>query len=230
MNALRENGSGEARCTLSREQPTVVLADDHPAIRLGVRMALLAGGLRVLAEASDCDGAVKAVLRERPDVCLLDIFMPGGGIQAAAAVAALAPQTAIVMLTVSQDTEHLLGALRAGAVGYLPKDMPPDRLPAALRGVLAGETALPRALVGPVLGKLRELPGGTSSARQTAGLGLTGREDEIMRLLRSGLRTADIGRTLSLSPVTVRRHISAAVAKLGVADRSEAIRVLTPSA
>lgn len=215
---------------MSGGQATVVLADDHPTIRLGVRMALLADGLRVLAEASDCDGAVKAVLRERPDVCLLDVFMPGGGIQAAAAIAALAPQTSIVMLTVSQDTEHLLGALHAGAVGYLPKDMPPDRLPAALRGVLAGEAALPRALVGPVLGKLRELPGGTDGARQMAGLGLTEREDEIMRLLRSGLRTVDIGRTLSLSPVTVRRHISAAVAKLGVADRSEAIRVLTPSA
>ena len=212
---------------ISAEQPTVVLADDHPTIRLGVRMALLAGGLRVLAEASDCDGAVKAVTRERPDICLLDIFMPGGGIQAAATIAAIAPGTAVVMLTVSESTEHLLGALRVGAVGYLPKDMAPDRLPAALRGVLAGETALPRALVGPVLGKLRELPGGAARA---ACLGLTGREDEILRLLRSGLSTADIGRTLSLSPVTVRRHISAAVAKLGVADRSEAIRVLTPSA
>jgi DNA-binding NarL/FixJ family response regulator len=211
-------------------QPGVVLADDHPAIRLGVRMALLAGGLRVLAEASDGDGAVKAVLRETPDVCLLDINMPGGGIQAAAAIAALVPATAIVMLTVSDSTEHLLAALRAGAVGYLPKDMPPDRLPAALRGVLAGETALPRALVGPVLGKLRELPGSASDVLRAGTLGLTGREDEIMRLLRSGLRTADIGRTLSLSPVTVRRHISTAVAKLGVADRSEAIRVLTPSA
>ena len=200
------------------------------AIRLGVRMALLAGGLRVLAEASDCDGAVKAVARERPDICLLDIFMPGGGIQAAAAIAAIAPETAVVMLTVSESTEHLLAALRAGAVGYLPKDMPPDRLPAALRGVLAGETALPRALVGPVLGKLRELPGGTGNAAHAHGLGLTGREDEIMRLLRSGLGTADIGRALSLSPVTVRRHISTAIAKLGVADRSEAIRVLTPSA
>lgn len=222
------------------EQPTVVLADDHPAVRLGVRMALLAGGLRVLAEAADCDGAVKAVTRERPDVCLLDIYMPGGGIQAAATIAAVAPETAVVMLTVSDSTEHLLGALRAGAVGYLPKDMAPDRLPAALRGVLAGETALPRGLVGPVLGKLREMPGGAGGAHGAGGTGgaaraggcleLTGREDEIMRLLRSGLCTADIGRTLSLSPVTVRRHISAAVAKLGVADREEAIRVLTPSA
>ena len=70
----------------------MVLADDHPAIRLGVRMALLAGGLRVLAEAADSDGAIKAVLRETPDVCLLDICMPGGGIQAAAAIAALVPR------------------------------------------------------------------------------------------------------------------------------------------
>lgn len=215
---------------MSCAQPTVVLADDHPAIRLGVRMALLAGGLRVLAEAADCEGAVKAALRESPDICLLDICMPGGGIQAAAAIAALVPATAVVMLTVSDSTEHLLASLRAGAVGYLPKDMPPDRLPAALRGVIAGETALPRALVGPVLGKLRELPGGAGNALRAGALGLTGREDEIMRLLRSGLRTADIGRTLSLSPVTVRRHISTAVAKLGVANRTEAIRVLTPSA
>ncbi len=134
-------------------------------------MALIAGGLRVLAEASDCDGAVNAVLRERPDVCLLDVFMPGGGIQAAAAHRRRwRPQTAIVMLTVSDSTEDLLAALRAGAVGYLPKDTPPDRLPAALRGVLAGETALPRALVGPVLGKLRELPDSRGATRQMAGL------------------------------------------------------------
>ncbi len=207
-----------------------MLADDHPTIRLGVRMALRAGGLRVLAEAADRDGAVKAVLRERPDLCLLDIHMPGGGIQAAATIASVASATAVVMLTVSDSSEHLLAALRAGAVGYLPKDMPPNRLPAALRGVLAGETALPRALVAPVLGKLRELPAGARRAVQADRLGLTDREDEVIRLLRSGLRTAEIGRTLSLSPVTVRRHISGVVAKLGVADRDEAIRVLTPSA
>jgi DNA-binding NarL/FixJ family response regulator len=207
----RDKGLGEA--------PTVVLADDHPAIRLGVRMALMADGMRVLAEAGDRDGAIEAVLRERPDVCLLDIYMPGGGIQAAAAIAATAPQTAVVMLTVSDSTEHLLAALRAGAVGYLPKDIPPDRLAAALRGVLAGEPALPRALVGPVLDKLRNRPEAAIGE-----VGLTPREIEIMRMLRAGLRTAEIGRSLSLSPVTVRRHISAAVGKLGVANREEALR------
>lgn len=238
------------------DAPTAVIADDHPAIRLGVRMALLSGGLRVLAEAADRDGAVSAVLAERPDICLLDVCMPGGGIQAAATLAALAPQTAVVMLTVSDSTEDLLGALRAGAMGYLPKDTPPDRLPVALRGVLAGEPALPRALVAPILRELRGLAvrassGGSRNASTDAatsagwgtganagthlgattdlepGATLTRREAEVLRLLRSGLRTAEIGRSLSLSPVTVRRHISAGVAKLGVADRQEAIGAIT---
>ncbi len=194
---------------MSGEQPTVVLADDHPAIRLGVRMALLAGGLRVLAEAADGDGAVKAVLRETPDVCLLDICMPGGGIQAAAAIATLVPATAIVMLTASDSTEHLLASLRAGAVGYLPKDMPPDRLPAALRGVLSGETALPRALVGPVIGKLRELPSGAGGVLRAGALGLTGREDEIMRSLRAAhrrYRTHALALPDNRSPPHLHRH------------------------
>jgi DNA-binding NarL/FixJ family response regulator len=204
--------------------PTVVIADDHPTIRLGVRMALLEGGMRVLAEAADRDGAVAAVMRERPDVCLLDIQMPGGGIQAAATLAAVAPRTAVVMLTVSTSREHLLAALRAGAVGYLPKDTPPGRLPVALRGVLGGEPALPRAFVGAVLGEVSEPRAGGCSLGE-----LTRREAEIMRMLRSGLHTAEIGRALSLSPVTIRRHISAAVAKLGVADREEAVRALSAS-
>ncbi|MFI5009412.1 MAG: response regulator [Solirubrobacterales bacterium] len=208
--------------------PTAVIADDHPAIRLGVRMALMKGGLRVLAEAADRDGAVNAVLRERPDLCLLDVYMPGGGIQAAATLAAVAPETAVVMLSVSDSTEDLLAALRAGAMGYLPKDTPPDRLPIALRGVLAGEPALPRALVAPVLGELRELPIAGVGLGNNDGAGeLSSREAEILRLLGAGMRTAEIGRSLSLSPITVRRHISAGVAKLGVADRREAIGAIT---
>jgi DNA-binding NarL/FixJ family response regulator len=203
------------------DAPTVVIADDHPTIRLGVRMALLEAGMRVLAETADREGAIEAVLREQPDLCLLDIHMPGGGIEAAAALAVMAPHTAVVMLTVSTSMEDVLAALRAGAVGYLPKDTPPDRLPAALRGVLAGEPALPRAFVGPVLGELHR-----PSARASDPEELTKREAQIMHMLGAGLRTAEIAKALTVSPVTVRRHISAAVAKLGVADRREALRAL----
>lgn len=208
------------------ERPTVVLADDHPVIRLGVRMALMRGGFEVLAEAADRDDAVEAVLREQPDVCLLDINMPGGGIEAAAILAKAAPATAVVMLTVSESPDDLLSALRSGAKGYLPKDTSPDRLPAALYGVLKGEAALPRTLVGRVLHEFRRLPAPTESPVEVDGVELTARESEILRMLGTGLSTIQISERLSLSPITVRRHISAGVAKLGAADRDAAMQAI----
>jgi DNA-binding NarL/FixJ family response regulator len=206
--------------------PTVVLADDHPVIRLGVRMALIRGGFEVLAEAADRDGAVDAVLRERPDIALLDINMPGGGIEAVAILARTVPATALVMLTVSTSPQDMLAALRSGAKGYLSKDTSPERLPAALGGVLRGEAALPRALVGRVLHEFRHLPIAADAPVRVDGVQLTSRESEILRLLRSGLSTVEIGERLSLSPITVRRHISAGMAKLGASDRDEAIRAI----
>lgn len=220
LNAVRVNA----------DAPTVVIADDHPATRLGVRMALMRGGFDVVAEVADADGAVGAVLRERPDVCLLDVAMPGGGIEAARQVTEQAPSTSVVMLTVSNSTDDVLAALRAGAVGYLPKDTSPDRLPAALCGVLKGEAALPRALVGVVLHRFRDYTAAVADPVRVGEVELTARESEILRMLRSGLRTAEIGDILSLSPVTVRRHISAGVSKLGVADRHAAIQAIAPTA
>lgn len=206
--------------------PTAVIADDHQAMRLGVRMALMRGGFDVVAEAADCEGAVSATVREQPDVCLLDVRMPGGGIEAAAAIAASVPSTAVVMLTVSNDTADVLAALRAGALGYLPKDTRPDRLPAALCGVLKGEAALPRALVGRVLSQLRDFDTVTARPIRVGDVELTRRESEIMRLLGSGISTVEAGKVLSLSPITIRRHVSAAVAKLGVADRTAALQAI----
>jgi two-component system NarL family response regulator len=206
--------------------PTVVIADDHPPIRLGVRMALMRSGWRVLAEAGDSESAVQAVLRERPDVCLLDIRMPGGGLEAAARLAYQAPATAVVMLTVSGSAEDLLGALRAGARGYLPKDMAPDRLSAALRGVLNGEAALPRTFVGRMLHQMRTLPEPDAAPVRAGEVELSGRESEILRMLRRGLSTVEIAERLSVSPVTVRRHISTGAAKLGADGRAEALRAI----
>jgi DNA-binding NarL/FixJ family response regulator len=208
------------------EMPTAVLADDHPVIRLGVRMALIRGGFQVRAEAADRDGAIEAVLREHPDICLLDVCMPGGGIEAAEIISQAAPATAVVMLTVSASPDDMLAALRSGAKGYLPKDTSPERLPAALCGVLRGEAALPRALVGRVLHEFRHLPAPEAVPVCVDGVELTARESEILRLLSSGLSTLEIGELLSLSPITVRRHISAGVAKLGADSRDEAIRAI----
>jgi DNA-binding NarL/FixJ family response regulator len=212
-------------------EPTIVIADDHQVTRLGVRMALMRGGFQVVAEATDCDSAVSAVTREQPDVCLLDIRMPGGGVETARRVAEVSPSTSVVMLTVSTNTEDVLASLRAGAVGYLPKDTSPDRLPAALCGVLKGEAALPRTLVGRVLREFRAFAESAVAGPVRVGkVQLTPRESEILRMLGSGLTTVEVAEILSLSPITVRRHISAGVAKLGVADRDAAIRAIEPIA
>lgn len=211
---------------MSGAAPTTVIADDHPVIRRGVRMALIRGGFHVVAEAADCDGAVDAVLRERPDVCLLDIYMPGGGVEAASRIAEAAPSTSVVMLSVSNNTDDVLAALRAGAVGYLPKDTRPDRLAAALCGVLRGEAALPRALVATVLRRFRDYTAAAADPVRVGEVELTLRESEILRLLASGLSTVEVSEVLSLSPITVRRHVSTGVAKLGVADRDAAIRAI----
>jgi DNA-binding NarL/FixJ family response regulator len=204
----------------------VLVADDHLGLRTGTRIALEDGGFMICAEAADGPGAVEAALRERPDVCLIDVVMPGGGIEAAARIAAALPDTAIVMLTVSDDEEHLFGAIRAGASGYLLKDMDPDRLPAALRGVLAGEAAFPRRLVTRVVEEFSErqrrrvpLPAGGRAE-------LTGREWETLELLRAGNTTSATARRLGISEVTVRRHISEAVRKLRVPDRRAAMELL----
>ena len=204
-----------------------VIADDHAPTRAGVRDALAAGGIAVVGEGATADAAVEAARRERPDVCLLDIHMPGGGIAAAGRITEELPGTRVVMLSVSRDDADVFAALKAGASGYLLKDMDPERLPAALRGVLAGEAALPRTLVARVIEEFRgaerrPLP----RFLKRRGVELTDREWEVLELLREELSTADIASRLGVSPVTVRRHVSAILAKLRVPDRKAMARLL----
>jgi DNA-binding NarL/FixJ family response regulator len=204
----------------------VLIADDHVGARMGTRMALEQGGFVVCAEVADGANAVLEARRERPDVCLLDIMMPGGGIEAAAQISTELPDTAVVMLSVSDDEDHLFDAIRAGASGYLLKDMDPNRLSAALSGVLAGEAAFPRRLMIRVIEEFSErqrrrvpLPAGGRAE-------LTGREWEILELLRTGNTTSATARRLGISQVTVRRHVSEAVRKLRVPDRKAALELL----
>ena len=209
----------------------VLIADDHAVARAGVRETVEEGGFDVCAEAADANEAIELALRERPDVCLLDVHMPGEGIRAAAAIASAMPDCAVVMLTVSRNDNDLFDALRAGAAGYLLKDTDPARLPDALRGVLSGEAAVPRALVARLIdefrsrGTRRRLPliGGR-------GVELTSREWEVLDLMAEGLTTAQIAARLFVSPVTVRRHISGVVEKLGAPDREAAVRRFRESA
>jgi DNA-binding NarL/FixJ family response regulator len=204
----------------------IVVADDHPPTRAGVRTVLEADGFEVCAEAADATSAVEAVLRERPDVCLLDVNIPGSGIAAAAEITSKRPETAVVMLTVSKNEDDLFDALRAGAAGYLLKETNPARLPHALRGVMEGEAALSRTLVARVIeefrdrGRRKRIP-----LAHRRPVDLTSREWEVLELLRHGLSTAEIAQRLFITPVTVRTHVASLLRKLDVPDRDAAVRV-----
>ena len=135
----------------------VLLADDHAPTRGDVRKAVEADPeMIVIAEAEDAPSAVESAIAEQPDICLLDVRMPGSGIAAVWEIAARCPGTRIIMLSISSDDADLFGALRAGADGYLLKDMEPSRIPFAIRDVLAGKAALPRALTARVLEEFRD--------------------------------------------------------------------------
>jgi two-component system NarL family response regulator len=214
-----------------RELLSVLIADDHAPTRAGVRAALGDEGFAVVAETDRADAAVDLALREQPDVCLLDIHMPGSGIAAAARITELLPGTVVVMLTVSRDDEDLFAALRAGVTGYLLKDMDPGRLAPALRGVLAGEAALPRTLVARVVEEFRSAECRPSLPFvRRRGARLTAREWEVLELLSERLTTAQIAHRLGLSAVTVRRHVSSILAKLRVPDRRAMERLLEAEA
>jgi DNA-binding NarL/FixJ family response regulator len=191
-----------------------------------VRAALEGSGFEIAAEVGDARSAVDATAEHRPDVALLDINMPGNGITAAAQISAQFPDTAVVMLTVSQNDDDLFAALRAGAVGYLLKDTDPARLPMALLGVLRGESALPRTLVSRLVEEFRGRGKRRLRVRGARGIELTPREWEVLEGLRDGLSTDELAQQMFVSAVTVRSHVSAILKKLQVPDRASAVKLL----
>ncbi len=204
----------------------VTLADDHPPTRAGVRRALEEGNWTVCGESADAKGALEDALERRPDVVLLDIHMPGGGVSAAEKITAALPDTSVVMLTVSRNDGDLFSALRAGASGYLLKDIDPDRLPMALEGVLQGEAALPRNLVSRLMEEFRGRGRRRMTLPNRTAVALTSREWEVLELMGQGMRTAEIATRLQVSAVTVRTHVSAILRKLQVKDRAAAVKLL----
>jgi DNA-binding NarL/FixJ family response regulator len=203
----------------------VLIADDHAPTREDVRRALTDGGLIVCAEASDAPRAVQKALETRPDICLLDVRMPGGGVAAAWEIAARLPTTKVVMLTVSDEDGDLFRALRAGAVSYLTKDVDFDDIPQALLEVAEGKAAIPPALVARMVMQFHSSDPRFRTTEVGTDLGprLTSREWDVLAGLAEGLSTRDIAKRLQLKPSGVRAHISAVVQKLGVADRREAV-------
>jgi len=210
---------------------TVLVADDHAPTRKDVRAALEEHpDIAVCAEAADAPAAIDAAVRLAPDVCLLDIRMPGGGIAAAWEITARLPDTRVVMFTVSREDDDLFDALRAGAAGYLLKDTDPERLPLALLDVVKGDAAIPRALVSRLANEFRDRgPRRRALAGSELNGHLTSREWEVLDLLRDGLTTGEIAEKLCISQVTARTHIAAILKKLRVPDRTAAIKLFAAS-
>jgi DNA-binding NarL/FixJ family response regulator len=221
------NDQAEARTT----ELTVLLADDQVAARAGIKGALEPHGIRVVAEAAHAGEAVRMVATWRPDICVLSVELPGGGIEAARLIKESLPATKIVMMASAAREEDMFRALRAGADGYLLMSTPASRLPHAIIGVAHGEAALPRAMTARLILEFRErgtrhrliLP---ASDREVE---LTAREFQVLDRLRRGERTAEIAARLGISEITVRRHAASVLQKLGLPNRRSAIEMFERS-
>lgn len=210
---------------MTASQTRVLIADEQAATRAGIRAVLEDEGFTICSEATNAQGAVETAVRERPHIALLDVDIPGSGIAAAEQIATRVPETAVVMLTASTVDADLFDSLRAGAAGYLLKGTDPARLSHALRGVLAGEAAIPRTLVTRIIAEFGERTQRRLELTRR-GIELTPREWEVLELLREGLTTGRMAERLFVSPVTVRRHVSTLLRKLEAPDREAAVRML----
>ena len=205
---------------MTRSHPrTALLADPQPMFRAGLAAALRDAGIEVVAEASTRAAAVSAATRLHPGVCLLDENLPGGATAAIKRITECSPGTLVVVLATSTGPEHLVAAVRAGAAGYLPRSTSARGLARAVDSVLNGGVAIPRAGVNALIREVR------ANGRQRTAVGgsqvsLTEREATVLERLREGLDTREIAEELGLSPVTVRRHLGAVAAKVGIPGRA----------
>jgi DNA-binding NarL/FixJ family response regulator len=219
--------TGEARIR-------VAVADDQAIIRDGLVTVLgLLPDIDVVGEAADGEEAVALAVAAHPDVLLMDLRMPVlDGAGATARVREVAPETAVLILTTYADDESIVGALRAGARGYLTKDAGRAELAAAVRAVASGQTTLAPEVGARVIGALTGAAPAPVTEVDAAGAllarfpSLTRREAEVLALIGDGLSNAEIARSLFVSVATVKTHINAIFAKLAVRDRAQAIALV----
>ncbi|MFJ2898003.1 response regulator [Streptomyces sp. NPDC087218] len=198
----------------------VLLVDDQALVRAGFRSLLgRARTLAVVAEAASGEEAVRQAVLHRPDVVLMDIRMPGtDGIEATRRILAELPATRVIILTTFDTDEHVFEALRAGASGFLTKEVEPAELRRAVEVVAAGDSLLSPGVTRRVVERFAHRP------RAAAGLaGLTPRESDVVRLVAEGLSNDEIAAALVISPLTAKTHVSRAITKLGVRDRVQLV-------
>ncbi|MBM7414555.1 MULTISPECIES: response regulator transcription factor [Nocardiaceae] len=204
---------------------SVLLVDDQELMRMGLSMVLGAQpDIDVVGDVPDGASAIAAAARLEPDVVLMDVRMPGiDGVSATERIIAAQPEVRVIVMTTFDLDEHALGALRAGASGFLLKDTPPEDLVSAIRSVAAGDAVVSprvtrRLLSRIVAGQPRDVPG-----RSAAVESLTDREREVLLLIAAGKSNAEIAGELFLSEATVKTHVGRMLAKLGLRDRVQAV-------
>lgn len=208
----------------------ILIVDDHPLTRDALAGLLSQNGFEVVGQAGSGEEAIAAARELTPDLVLLDLSMPEmDGLTALPKIRGASPTTEVVVLTASEDEANLLGAIRAGAAGYLLKSEPPDRIVSFLRGVVQGEAALSGAVARRLLDQVRS-GGGRSAVPDAVARVLSARELEVLLLLDRHLGTDEIAARLFISEHTVRSHVKSLLAKLGVSSRREALEKLNPPA
>ena len=194
----------------------VIVADDHPLFRDGVVTTLAAAdGIDVVGQGADAAAALRLAVDLVPDVALLDVAMPGGGLRAAGEIARACPSTSVVMLTVSEDEDDLMSAKKAGAKGYVLKGVSARELVGVVRTIAAGDVYVAPKLAWRLLSDFRKPQ--RSSLDE-----LSAREREVLELVAAGLSNAEIGARLNVVEKTVKHHMTNILAKLQVSSRVEA--------
>jgi DNA-binding NarL/FixJ family response regulator len=219
---MEESETGERT---SDQRLRAVIADDDPFARRVIKSALTETGVLVIAEARNGREAVELALYYRPDVVVMDIVMPElDGILATRQILKAIPDQLVIALTGAADEDDELGllALRAGAAGFLSKDVDINALPRTLKALRAGEAAISRRMTRRLIEQLRRAPGGSAGMRPVKSP-LTAREWEVIDLLKATRSTDEIAADLVLSTETVRSHVKNILRKLDVRSRDDAV-------
>lgn len=190
---------------------TIAIVDDHPLFREGVSRSLI-DDFVVVGEGASADDAATLAASHRPDVLLLDVSMPGGGIDAIPEILARSPQTKVLMLTASEEVDPLVAALRRGAAGYVVKGIGSRGLAEAIRTVVGGSRYISSSMRAKVI----------ETSLFVERTSLTARELEVIGLVAEGLSNKHIGRRLNLQEKTIKHHMTEILSKLGASNRTEA--------
>jgi NarL family two-component system response regulator LiaR len=197
----------------------IVIVDDHVLVRQGIRAFLEThDDLEIVGEAGDAASATALCATLQPQVALVDLVMPGGGIAATQDIRAASPGTQVVLLTSFEDAQQIVAAVRAGAISCLLKDIDADSLADAIRRSAGGEAVLHPRVAGYLVDALRSGGQGGADALEA----LSQREREVLELMAEGMSNLEIAEKLGIGEKTVKTHVSNVLAKLGVADRTQA--------